>query len=104
MLTKRGLSWLPSERPNKQLKESDTDSYTQPVEKWCDLCGLFIEKMEEAEKEGDSIRPAVSTNLDPRDCSDTEPPARQHTPADMRPPTHIQQRTSRSVLSLTGYT
>jgi hypothetical protein len=48
------------------------------------------EKLEEAEEEGNPIgRPAVSANLDPRDCSDTEPPTRQHIPADMRPPTHI---------------
>ena len=31
----------------------------------------------------------VSTNLDSRDLSDTGPPTRQHTPAEMRPPTHI---------------
>jgi hypothetical protein len=29
-LTKRNLLWLPSERPNKQLKESGADIYTQP--------------------------------------------------------------------------
>jgi hypothetical protein len=31
VLTKRDLSWLPSERPNKQLKESDADICTQPI-------------------------------------------------------------------------
>jgi hypothetical protein len=25
--------WLPPERPNKQLKESDADIYTQPMDK-----------------------------------------------------------------------
>jgi hypothetical protein len=35
-------------------------------------------------------------NLDPQDLSNTEPPTRQHTPADMRPPTHIEQRTAGS--------
>jgi hypothetical protein len=39
MLTKRDLSWLTSERPNKQLKESDTDIYTQPMDKTPDPCG-----------------------------------------------------------------
>ena len=34
--------------------------------------------------------PAVSINLDPQDLSNAGPPNRQHTPADMRPPTHIQ--------------
>ena len=31
--------------------------------------------------------------------SDTEPPTRQHTPADICPSTHIQQRTDRSVFN-----
>jgi hypothetical protein len=48
--------------------------------------------LKEAEVEGDPIgRPAVSTNLDPRDLSDTEPPTRQYTPADMRSQ-HIYSR------------
>jgi hypothetical protein len=34
--------------------------------------------------------PAVSINLDPGGLSNTGPSNRQHTPADMRPPTHIQ--------------
>ena len=55
--------------------------------------------MKETE-EGDPVgRPAFSTNLDPRDLSDTEPPTRQHTPVDMSPPTHIQQKTIGSGLS-----
>jgi hypothetical protein len=31
MVTNRGLSLLPSKRPNKQLKESYADIYTQPL-------------------------------------------------------------------------
>jgi hypothetical protein len=31
--------------------------------------------------------------------ANTGPPTRQHTPADMRPPTHIQQRNARSGFS-----
>jgi hypothetical protein len=63
-----------------------------------DPCGLIREKLEEAEEEGDPVGgPAVSINQDPRDLSDTEPPTRQHTPADMRLPTHIQQMTASSV-------
>jgi hypothetical protein len=34
-LTKRALSWLPSERPNTQMKESDEDIYTQPMDRSC---------------------------------------------------------------------
>jgi hypothetical protein len=42
-------------------------------------------KLEVAEEEGNPIgKPVISTNLDPRDCSDTEPPTRQHTLADTR--------------------
>ena len=43
-------------------------------------------KAEEAEEKGDPLGgPAVSINLDPRDLSNTGPPNRQHTLADMRP-------------------
>lgn len=38
----------------------------------------------------------MSINLDPQNLPDTGPLTRQHTPDDMRPPTHIQQRTARS--------
>jgi hypothetical protein len=48
--------------------------------------------------------PAVSTNLDPRILPDTEPPTRQHTPADIRPLIHIQQRTDWSDPSERRYT
>ena len=41
-------------------------------------------------------RPATTTDLDPRDLSDSEPPTRQHTPADMRP----QHKYSRGLLGL----
>jgi hypothetical protein len=33
VLTERDLSWWPSERPNKQLKESDADICTQPIDR-----------------------------------------------------------------------
>jgi hypothetical protein len=54
-------------------------------------------KLEEAEEEGDPVGgPAVLINPYPQYFSDTVPPTRQHTPVDMRPPTHIQQRAARS--------
>jgi hypothetical protein len=54
--------------------------------------------MKEAEEKCDPVGgPAVSIYLDPLDLSNTGPLNRQHTPAEMRPPTHIQYRTSRSV-------
>jgi hypothetical protein len=64
-----------------------------------DPFGWIREKLEEAE-ESDSIGgPALSISLDPWDLSDTERSTRQHTQADMRPPTHIQQRSAGSGFS-----
>jgi hypothetical protein len=64
-----------------------------------DPCGWIREKLEDAEEEGNPVGgPAVSINLNPGDLSDTGTPTRQHTPADMRPPQHIQQRTACSDL------
>jgi hypothetical protein len=61
--------------------------------------------LEEAEEEGNQVGgPAVSINLDSRDLSNTGPPTRQHTTADMRFPTHIQQRTALSMFSQKRYT
>jgi hypothetical protein len=49
--------------------------------------------MEETKEEGNTIgRSAVSTNLDPWELPDTEPPTRQHTV--LWPRTHIQQKTA----------
>jgi hypothetical protein len=48
-----------------------------------------MENLEEAEEEGSPMgRQPVSTDLNPRDLSDTDPPTRQHTPANMRPLTY----------------
>jgi hypothetical protein len=61
---------------------------------------LNREKLEEAEEEvGPRGRPAVSTNLNSQDLSDMESATRQHTPVDIRPPTHVHQRTAGSELS-----
>jgi hypothetical protein len=55
------------------------------------LSNLLFYLKKEAEEKGDPVeRPAVSINLDSSDLSNIGPPNRQHTPADMRPPTHIQ--------------
>jgi hypothetical protein len=59
-----------------------------------DPCGWIREKLEEAEEEDNPIRPAVSTNLDSQDLSDTELPNRQQTRAGLRHSTYIQQRTA----------
>jgi hypothetical protein len=63
-----------------------------------DPCGWIREKLEA--EEGDPIgKPAVSTNLNSQDCSDTKAPNRQNVSAYMRPQTHIEQRTARPWLS-----
>jgi hypothetical protein len=65
MLTKRDLSWLHSKRPNKQLKESDADICTQPMDRnsWPRL--LNWGRLKEAEEKGNPVeRPAVWINLD----------------------------------------
>jgi hypothetical protein len=50
-----------------------------------------MEKLKESEEKGDPVGgPAVSTNLDPQDLSNIGTPNRQHIPANMKPPTHIQ--------------
>jgi hypothetical protein len=65
-----------------------------------DPCGWIRESLEEAEQKGKHLeRPVVSINLDPQDLSNSWPPNRQHTPADMRPPTHIHQRIAGSGFS-----
>jgi hypothetical protein len=56
--------------------------------------------MKEAEKEGNPVEgPTVSINLDPKVLTKFEPPTRQHSPADMRPQTHIQHQMASSGLS-----
>jgi hypothetical protein len=58
------------------------------------LSGLMTDK---AEGEGDLLRrPALSTNMDPMEFPDTEPPTWQHTQAGQKPQT---QRTTWSGLS-----
>ena len=68
---KKDLAWQHSERPNKQLKQ---------------------------EMQGNpGGGPAVSINLDLQDLSNTGPPNRQHTPADMMPLAYLQWRSARAV-------
>jgi hypothetical protein len=40
------------ERPNKQLKESDADICTQPMDRAADPCGALGEKLGKAKEEG----------------------------------------------------
>ena len=80
MLADRNLAWLPSEKPNKRLKESDAHTSTQPMDKSPGPPWLNFGKLEKSEEEGGPReRPVVSTDLDPEISQDTEPPSRQHT-------------------------
>ena len=60
------------------------------------MCILFKAKVKEIGrlkgrvKEVEEKCNSVLINLDSQDLSNTGPPNRQHTPADMRHPTHIQ--------------
>jgi hypothetical protein len=69
---KRGLAWLQSRRPNKQLKESEADSCTQPMDRSSWPCCWIRERLKEAEEEGNPVGgPAVSINLDSWNLSNT---------------------------------
>ena len=73
----------------QQAAESDADLYTTNWQKQLTPV-VELGKAERIWGEGRSFRSgAVLVNLDPWDHSNTEPPNRQHTPADMRPSTHI---------------
>jgi hypothetical protein len=77
---------------------ADADICTQPMDRSTWPLLLNKGRLKEAEEQGNLVGgPAVSINLDSRDLSNTGSPNRQYTPADMRPPTHIQQRNARSV-------
>jgi hypothetical protein len=66
VLTDRNLAWPSSERSNKQLTKTDTDTYTQPTDRSQGPLWLMMERLEEAEEKGDPIgRPAISTNPEP---------------------------------------
>ena len=75
----------------QQVDERANCRHLQPKNQQKLLCGWIRAKVEG--------RPAVSTNQSLWNLSDTGPPTRQHTPADMRPPIHIQQRNARSGFS-----
>ena len=55
MFVDRSLAWLSSERPSKQLKESDADTITQPMDRSLGPLWLNWEKLEEAEEEGNPM-------------------------------------------------
>jgi hypothetical protein len=74
VITKGDLSWLPSERPNKQLKVSDVFALNQWAEA-DDPCGWIREKLDEAEEEDTVGESALSTKL----CSPPSVPQNSQT-------------------------
>ena len=92
VLADRNLAWLPSLRPQKQLKESDADTSNQPSQG-----PLWLNCGKAGRSWGGEWPHGKTSSLNwpgLQDLSDTEPPTRQHTTADMRPSIHIQQRTT----------
>jgi hypothetical protein len=97
MLTKMGLMGIMTGLPKTQQA---ADVHLTNVLKLLTLVNELEKKLGEAEEEGNPVGgPAVLTNLEPQNLSDTGPSTRQHTPADMRSPAHIQRRTARSRFS-----
>jgi hypothetical protein len=95
VLTDRSLTWLSSERLNKQTHILTPNHWTEVM----DPCDWIRDRLEEAKEEGNPIgRPAISTNMDPWDLSDTEPPNMKHTWTGLRPPWYI------NIKGLTGLT
>jgi hypothetical protein len=79
------------------MKESDADICINQWTEAADLCGWIRERLKEAKESDPTVGGwAVSIDLDFWDLSNTGAPTRQQTPADMRPPTYIQQRTAES--------
>jgi hypothetical protein len=105
VLTKRDLSWPHSQRPisswKSQMQIFAPNQWTEDS----DTCGWIMGKLTEAEEEGIPVGGAVDrVNLYPWDLLDTWQRTRQHTSADIRPLTHIQQRTARSGFSQRRHT
>ena len=66
VLIKRDLSWLSSERPNKQLNQMQMFGLNQWTEA-DDLFGWIWEELEEAEEEGDPIGSSWVRYSDPKE-------------------------------------
>jgi hypothetical protein len=72
----------------QQAAERVRCSYLHPANGQMLLTSVV--ELGKAEEKGDPVGgPAVSINLESWDLSNTGPPNRQHTPADMRPQIHI---------------
>jgi len=68
------------------------NQWTEDADPW----GLIRAMLEEADEEGDSLE---RLSFPTRDLSDTGSKTRQHTAADMMPPTYLKQRTAGSGFS-----
>jgi hypothetical protein len=78
----RSLAWLSFEKLYQQLTETDTYTYSQPL----DLCRRVGGRIEGVEGTGNPVeRPTGSTDLDPWRLPETKPPTKECTWADLRP-------------------
>ena len=90
MLADRSLAWLSSERLYQQLTEQMqilTANHCTEIE---EPYGRVRGRLEGAERDDNPIgRPTVSTNLDPWELPETEPPTKEHTQAGLRRLVHM---------------
>ena len=95
VLTKEIYHGCPPTEPRSTWKSQIQIFTSNQWTEAADSYGWIREKLKDAEEQSDPVAgPAVSSNLGIWDLADTGPPTRQHTPADKRTPTHIQQRTA----------
>jgi hypothetical protein len=97
VLTKMNLSWLTSRRPNKQLKEMQIFAPNQWTEA-ADPCCWIREGWKNLRRRVILQEGQQSQLNGTPEISDNGSTNRRHTPADIRLPTHVQYRTSGSVI------
>jgi len=74
----------------KLTSNEDTHTYSQTWTEIRDSYGRVGGRVKSPEEGRDSTgRPTDSTNLDPWELSETEPPIKEHTQSGPRPPAHM---------------
>jgi hypothetical protein len=74
----------------KGLTHQLIQKHTATVKQWMELGNLWKNRRNDCCPQGDGNstgRPTESTNLDTSELSETEPPTKEHTWAEPRPPT-----------------
>jgi hypothetical protein len=87
---RRSLAWLPSERFYQPLIKTDSDTHIGL--RSGDSYGSVRGRIKGTEEDGNPIgRPTLSTNMDPWELPEINPPTKEHiqTRADLRPQAHM---------------